>query len=250
MIVGRRIVRFDTVASTMDEAAALAEAGEPEGTAVVAEEQTAGRGRADREWHSPRGAGILCSVVLRPLVDPRRLGALPLLAGVAVAESIEATAGLACQLKWPNDVWIDGRKVAGILTTARSGHAGLEYVVVGVGINVNIRPEELPPGATSLMATTGRTLDQSVIQATLLERLDEGYRAFAGGAAAAGLAAWRRRAVLVGEVVAVGVERRCRVGTMRGVADDGALLLEGADGSLERIYAGDVVRGPVAAGTR
>jgi BirA family biotin operon repressor/biotin-[acetyl-CoA-carboxylase] ligase len=244
-ILGRRVVHLDTVGSTMDVAAALAAAGEPEGTAVLAEAQTSGRGRADREWHSPHGAGILCSVVLRPRIEPRRLAVLPLIAGVAVAEAIEVEAGLSCHLKWPNDIWIDGRKIAGVLTTARSGPAGLDYVILGIGINVHNRAVDLPTGATSLLVATQRRFDRSTILVTLLDRLDEGYRAFVGAGGGANLAGWRARAALVGEPVVVDTGPERRAGTMLGIADHGGQLLERADGAVERIVAGELVRGPV-----
>ena len=254
-IVGRRVIRLGTVGSTMDEAARLAGDGEPEGTVVLAEEQTAGRGRAGRRWQAPAGSAVLCSVLLRPRVAPARLAVLPLIAGVAVAEAVEAVSGLPCRLKWPNDVWLAdrdgdaiGRKVAGLLVTARTGPVGLDHAVVGIGINVNAVPDDLPPGATSLGAEAGRPFDRDHVLNRLLERLDAGYRAFVAASGAPDLAGWRSRAAFLGEPVVVAVDGRNRSGVMLGVADDGALLLERADRSVERVLAGDLVRGPVRRG--
>ena len=248
-LVGRRLIRLGAVASTMDEAARLAAAGEPEGTVVIAAEQTAGRGRAGRSWRAPAGTAILCSILLRPPVPAARLGVLPLVAGVAVAEAIEGVAGRPCRLNWPNDVWLGdgptGPKVAGVLLAARSGPAGVEHAVVGVGINVAATGADLPPGATSLAAATGRPVPLDATLDRLLARLDAGYRAFLAAAGAPSLAAWRARAALLGEPVTVDAAGHPRHGVMRGVADDGALLLERADGTIERILAGDLVRGPV-----
>lgn len=245
--IGRRVIRLATTASTMDDAAALADAGEPEGTVVVANTQTAGRGRAGRSWQAAAGTSVLCSVLLRPAVPPDRLGVLPLLVGVAVAETLEVVAAVSCQLKWPNDVWIEGLKAAGILVAARAGTATVAHAIVGIGINVNVSPTELPQGGTSILAATGRIHDLEAVLATLLERLDAGYGAFLDAKGRPNLGGWRTRAALMGETVDLRVGGQTRRGTLRGIADDGALLLERTDGAIERVISGDLVRGPVAA---
>ena len=244
-IVGRRLVRLGTVVSTMDEVEALARAGEPEGIVVVADEQTAGRGRSGRRWSAPTGSSLLCSILLRPPVPPDRLAVLPLVVGVAAAEAIDAVAGVACRLKWPNDVWIDGRKVAGVLVTARTGAAGLEHSVVGVGINVNVPPTEVIDGATSLLTATGHLHDRERLLTVLLERLGTGYQAFVVAGGRPDLRAWRSRSALVDERVTITVGDDHRHGTFRGVDDDGALLLEVDDRRVERVVAGELTRGPV-----
>jgi BirA family biotin operon repressor/biotin-[acetyl-CoA-carboxylase] ligase len=229
----------------MDEVAALAVAGEAEGTVVVADEQTAGRGRAGRSWQAPAGTALLCSVLLRPSVAPARLSTLPLVAGVAVADAIEAASGVVCRLKWPNDVWIGERKVAGVLLAARSGGSGVEHAVVGTGINVNTSPVDLPPGATSLLAATQCAHDREALFGLLLARLDGRYRAWLAADGRPDLTDWHERALYLGEPVVIRVGTEEHVGTMRGVDGDGALLLEGTDGQLTRIVAGDLTRGPV-----
>lgn len=248
-VVGRRLVRLGTVGSTMDEAAALAAAGAPEGTVVVAREQTAGRGRAGRAWRAPAGTALLCSVVLRPPLPPARLATLPLVVGVAVAEAIEGVVGLRCRLKWPNDVWLGagdpGRKAAGVLLAARAGPGHAQQAIVGIGVNVSAAAGDLPPGATSLAAEAGRAVAPEAVLAALLPRLDAGYRAFLAAEGRPSLDDWRARAALLGEAVAVEDGGRRRVGVLRGVDDDGALLLAGADGSVARVVAGELVRGPV-----
>ena len=251
-VVGRRVIRMGTVGSTMDEVISLAAAGEPEGTVVVADEQTAGRGRAGRPWRAPAGTALLCSVLLRPPVRPEQLAVLPLVVGVAVAEAIEDAAGLPCRLKWPNDVWLGdgatGSKVAGVLLTARSGAAGIEHAIVGVGINVGAAPANLPPGATSLAAEAGRPFAVDEVLAALLDRLDAGYRAFLAADGAPSLTAWRERAALLGAPVTVAVAGKLRAGVMRGVDDAGALLLERENGAIHRVAAGELVRGPMPSG--
>lgn len=248
-VVGRRLLRYERIGSTMDEVTRLAAAGEPEGTVVVAAEQTAGRGRAGRSWRAPAGTALLCSVLLRPAVPPDRLGVLPLVVGVAVAEAIEEVTALRTRLKWPNDVWLGpgpvGRKVAGVLLAARSHGSAVGHAVVGVGVNANIAPADLPPGATSLLAETGRPVHLARLLDRLLGHLDAAYREYLAADGQPGLAGWRARAALLDHPVAVVRDGQTLAGTMRGVAADGALLLERDDGTIERIVAGDLVRGPV-----
>jgi BirA family transcriptional regulator, biotin operon repressor / biotin---[acetyl-CoA-carboxylase] ligase len=148
-----------------------------EGAVAVAEEQTEGRGRLGRSWISPPGVSILCSLVLTPPVDPRRLPELTLVAGEACAEAIERVTGLQPQIKLPNDVLVEGRKTAGILAEARDGR-----VILGIGINVNVEPRQLPSGfappATSLLAELGRPTDRVELLVTLLESLEWRYDAW------------------------------------------------------------------------
>ncbi len=251
-LIGRRLIQRGAVASTMDEVAALALVGEPEGTVILADEQTAGRGRSGRSWQAPAATSILCSVLLRPAVPPSRLATLPLLVGVAVAETIESATGLPCRLKWPNDVWLGsppvGRKVAGILLVARSHAESVDHALLGIGLNVNIARTDLPSGATSLQTETGRSLDRAALLACLLDRLDAAYLSFIAAAGLPSLNSWRARAALLNEAVVIDVAGQRRSGIMRGVADDGALLLEEESGIIRRIVAGEMTRGPVVAG--
>ncbi len=165
---GREIVWLDSAASTMTEATRLAASGCPEGTVVVAEEQTAGRGRHGRKWHSERETGLYVSIVLRPGGRNRSLQVLTLALGLAVQESIESATGVRCDLHWPNDVYACGRKCAGVLVRA-AGAA----VIVGIGINVNQRafPPELP-AATSLRLASGREHSREAVLAELVRLVD------------------------------------------------------------------------------
>jgi BirA family transcriptional regulator, biotin operon repressor / biotin---[acetyl-CoA-carboxylase] ligase len=146
----------------------------PEGAVAVAEEQTEGRGRLGRAWYAPAGASVLVSVNLAPPVETRRLPELSVVAGLAVAEAIAAVAGVRPELKFPNDLLIDGRKVAGILAEARD-----DRVVLGIGINANISEAELPDGAntppTSLLVVTGEVVDRARLLAEVLLELERGY---------------------------------------------------------------------------
>jgi BirA family biotin operon repressor/biotin-[acetyl-CoA-carboxylase] ligase len=246
MIIGRRVIVREQVASTMDEVDALAVAGEEEGLVVVAEEQTAGRGRAGRSWHAPPGTCLLCSILLRPTVPPDRLTALPLLFGAAVAEAIEAVAPVTCRLKWPNDVWINGRKVAGILITARCAGRTVSHATLGIGINVNVPAAALPPGASSLLGWTGQGTERAELLEILLSRCDRVYHDFCANQGRVSLDSWRARAALLGETVQVQNGIELITGVFEGVSDDGALLIREEGGEIRRIVAGDLARGPVA----
>lgn len=236
------IVRCGVVASTMDEVAALAAAGAPEGTVVVADHQTAGRGRGGRAWVSTPGAALQCSVLLRPTVGPDRLSPLSLVVGVAVAGALEAF-GLAPRLKWPNDVWLDGVKVAGILVTTRVSPGALA-VVAGIGINVRTQPADLPPGATSIEVATGSAPDRDALLAAVLDRLSAGFRAFQGSGGRPDLTGWTTRAALLHERVEVETATATHTGVFTGIEEDGALVLRDDTGGVRRIVAGDLTRGP------
>jgi len=195
----------------------------PEGAAAVCEEQTAGRGRLGRTWSAPAGTSLLCSLLLRPPPE-RRAPELALVAGVAAAEAIEQTAGLAVSIKWPNDLLLDGRKAGGILAEARDG-----AVVLGIGLNVNQTAEELPTDTrlppASLRVALGSELDRPALLASLLARLEAHYDAWLGLGLAAALPELERRDFLRG--------RRVRVGGATGVAAGldalGRLLLDTGD---------------------
>ena len=152
----------------------------PEGALVAADEQTAGRGRLGRRWLAPAGTSLLCSLQLRPAIASERLPELTGVAANACAEAVDALTGLELELKFPNDVLVDGRKLAGVLAEARE-----ERVVLGIGVNVNITADDLPQKvdrpATSLLVETGRELDRAELLAELLERLERRYHAWLSG---------------------------------------------------------------------
>jgi BirA family biotin operon repressor/biotin-[acetyl-CoA-carboxylase] ligase len=230
-IVGRRVVRAGEVGSTQDEARSLALAGEPEGTAVVAEAQTAGRGRHGRAWSSPPGAGLYLSVVLRPgpHIEP---GLLTLAAGVAVAEACGTG-----RLKWPNDLLApDGRKLAGILAEADGSGGRIDFVVLGVGVNLS--SHMLPPDLGAAGLDRFGPVDRDALLQCLLDRLDLWYGRLARPDEV--LDAWRRLDCLAGRrVVASGLAGSIE-GEAVGVDRTGALLVRGPSGAVTRVVAGDV----------
>lgn len=175
--LGRDLRLLAVAGSTNQEAMLLAQQGAPDGTVVVADQQTAGKGRLGRSWHSPPGANIYCSVVLRRLPQTEQLPLIPLLTAVAVALALQDVAGLPARLKWPNDVLLNGRKVGGVLCeSAGVGQAGA-VVVIGVGINVNGGaggfPEDLRAMATSLAMELGHSLDRAAVLAAVLDHLEK-----------------------------------------------------------------------------
>jgi BirA family biotin operon repressor/biotin-[acetyl-CoA-carboxylase] ligase len=246
--IGRPLWHYASVPSTMPLAHALAAQGTPDGTALVADEQTAGRGRRGRQWHAPSGSAILCSLVLRPPLPPEDLFALTAAIGVGLCVGVERATGLRPQIKWPNDLLLGGGKLAGLLAESRFAGMGLAHVVVGFGLNVALRAEDLPPTTsavppTSLAIALGSAPDRLAVLAALLGAIDDAYERLWRGDADALHADWRSRLAGVGETVRVETETGMLVGTFADVARDGALLLA-TGGGTERILVGDVVIGP------
>ena len=232
----------EEIGSTSDRVKDLARAGAPTWTAVLAERQSGGRGREGRTWASPPG-GLYLSVLLRP--EAARVSLLPLAAGVAVAEAVQEL-GVRSELKWPNDVLVGGRKLAGILAEASSGGAGVEWVVLGIGVNVATAPERLPEAvrgtAASLAGSGARETSATEVAAATLARLAEWYEVLRESPARV-VAAWRSHAVpWWGEPVVVrtgGGERR---GRLAAIDEEGALVLETEAGESVRLVSGEVSR--------
>jgi BirA family biotin operon repressor/biotin-[acetyl-CoA-carboxylase] ligase len=243
---GHPIYLFQQIGSTNDQARRLADADAPEGLLVVAEEQTAGRGRANRRWLTPPGTALALSLVLRPPLSAGLAARVTMLAGLAVCEAAERVAGLRADLKWPNDVLIGGRKVAGILVESAFRGDALEYAVVGLGINVSWAPE---PGtvdfpATSLEAEAGRPVDRLNLLRAVLGALEARYEGLAGEQL---FADWRARLALLGEPVELLTEAGTLAGIAEDVAPDGALIIRTAAGARQHVLAGEVRLRPARA---
>ena len=236
------IVHRSTIDSTNRLAAELARGGAAEGTTVVAEQQTAGRGRLGRTWVSPASVNLYASMVLKPRIPPLEVPRLTLVAGLAVAEAIRDSGAFEPRIKWPNDVLLDGRKVAGILTELEAEADRVRFVIVGIGVNLNATKSDFPPDlrtkATSLALASGAPVDRAAFTGRLLTRLDAAYGAFLDG----GFAALRHRYEelhgLVGLAVTIDGTPPL-AGTVRGVDDGGALLVE-TGGGIERVVSGEV----------
>jgi BirA family biotin operon repressor/biotin-[acetyl-CoA-carboxylase] ligase len=239
--LGSRVLYFPVTASTNDVAVALANEGDCEGVVVVADEQTAGRGRRGRQWFSPPASGLYVSVVLAPATaraDATRAARLLTLAsGVALAEGVGAAAGLKVELKWPNDVYVGGRKLGGILAETAGGQ-----VVLGFGVNVGpmVYPPDLADRATSLDAELGRPVERAPLLAETLAALWGRYDDLLDGRFDAILDAWRARAPgAVGRPVTWVEPSGSRSGLTAGIDAEGALLVKVGD-RIERIVAGEM----------
>lgn len=234
----RDVRYFETVGSTMADAANLAQAGCPAGTAVVAGEQTAGQGRYGRSWHSEKGAGLYVSTVLRPVLPPEALPALTLALGIATAEAIERVTGLVCDLRWPNDVMLSGAKVAGILVQiADSG------VIAGIGINVNhaVFPPELAAEATSLRIASNRPQSREHLLIDLLPAVDRFVAMLADRGRQAVLDQFTSRSSYARDKrVRVDQGAQVLVGTTAGLNSSGFLMVRGDDGTENVILSGGV----------
>ncbi|MGD9047011.1 MAG: biotin--[acetyl-CoA-carboxylase] ligase [Anaerolineae bacterium] len=240
--VGQNPVYRPAIGSTNDEARRLARAGAPEGTLVVTDYQTLGRGRLDRRWEAPAGSSLLISLVFRPALAAHQVQRLTMISGLAAVDAIEAETGLQVGLKWPNDLVIGGAKLGGILTEIELEGSRVDYAVVGVGLNVNLDPGQLPQdllvAATSLSHELGRKVARLPLLYALLRAMEVRYKALQAGQLPQ--AEWAARLVSLGRPVAVSVMNSRLEGVAEGVDDDGALLLRLSDGRLETILVGDV----------
>lgn len=238
-----RIIRFASVPSTNSEAARRALAGAAEGLVIVAGEQTAGRGRLDRKWISPAGAGLYFSIVLRPAAETASWSLLPLMAAIAVHDALLDSCKLETDIKWPNDILAEGRKLCGILAETIETLAG-RAVVVGIGINLtgDAFPAELRAVATSVQDGTGAMPDAEALLVSLLRALVARYESFraSDGAAMIGREWTRRSSYASGTRVSVACVNEEFVGTTRGLESDGALRVETDAGEIRVVRAGDV----------
>jgi len=235
---------FGVVETTNIEANRLAREGRPQGTLVVADAQTKGRGRLGRSWVSPPGTGLYFSVVLRPTCSPDRFPALTLAAGVAAASAIQRV-GLTPQLKWPNDILISGKKVGGILTEAVFDKKQIDFVILGIGINVNMAAETFPVSfrkqATSLRLSLGKPVSRIALLQNLLIKLEHYYRLFSEGDFGSIIHSWSELDSTLGREVEVSLPESRLLGVAEAVEPDGTLLVRDRSGHLHRIVAGDVV---------
>jgi BirA family biotin operon repressor/biotin-[acetyl-CoA-carboxylase] ligase len=238
-----KIVRFESLPSTNTELARMASEGAGEGLSIVADEQTAGRGRLQRAWSSPKGVGLYFSILLRPRIAPSHWPLITFMAALAVGDALNEAAGINTDIKWPNDLLSGERKICGILAEAIETPAG-RAVVLGIGINLTPQafPEELKTVATSVWEATGRQPERETILAALLRALSRWYSLLheAGGPEKI-IAAWSSRSTYAtGRLVQVSNGDEVWQGTTCGVEDDGALRLNTQNGEMKLVRAGDV----------
>lgn len=242
--VGKRILCFAETDSTNLVAFKLAEEGAEEGTVVIADCQKRGKGRLGREWASPSGVNLYCSVILRPSILPVSAFQLTFLSAVAVCRAIERTTILLPRIKWPNDILINGRKIAGLLNEMSAETEKVNFVVLGIGVNLNMRreqfPDELRHPASSLFLEGGGTVSRVSFIHSLLKELDLLYDLYLGEGDGSIRKEWLVRCNMLGQTVMVSSGAAALTGTVSGVDDNGALLVLLPDGKVERVLSGDV----------
>ncbi|MFH0731980.1 MAG: biotin--[acetyl-CoA-carboxylase] ligase [Candidatus Omnitrophota bacterium] len=239
-IIAKRIYSYKETASTNDTAYNLAMHGEKEGSIIIAESQTAGRGRMGRTWVSPKSKGAYFSVILRPDILPKEVSGITLFSALSVAKTIREITNLAAFIKWPNDVLIDNKKICGVLTEMNAETDKINFVIIGIGININTKKELLPKGATSIAEESGRELSRVEIVRSIFKNMDKYYRLFNSGHIDEIIREYKEFSNFLGTRVQVTYHETKIEGYAIDVDRDGALVLRMDSGLNERVLAGDV----------
>lgn len=240
--LGRHLLYLPETPSTNDRLRSLAQEGAPEGSVVITDYQSAGRGRLGRRWEAPPGECLLLSLLFRPQLAAQQVQRLTMICGLAAVDAIATETGLDAALKWPNDIVARGGKLGGILTEVSHQADRLDYVIAGVGLNVNLDPAALPgrllAPATSLAHLVGRRVDRLPLLWAFLRSLEARYLALQDGVSPH--QEWAERLDTLGQSVTVVTGDRLIEGLAEGVGADGALLVRQANGQLQTVVAGDV----------
>ncbi|WP_298273285.1 biotin--[acetyl-CoA-carboxylase] ligase [Geobacter sp.] len=243
--IGSHLVCLRETESTNAVAFRLADEGAAEGTVVIADSQSRGKGRLGRTWESPNGVNLYGSVILRPAIPPHHASQLTFLSAVAVAEAIELTTALTPAIKWPNDVLVNGFKVAGTLNEMSAETERVDFIILGIGVNINMRREQFPADlrypASSLAIESGHEIQRVRFIRSFLEALDRLYTGYLSSGYGPLREAWLSRSIVMGRQVRVAVGDCMVRGVVTGIDEIGALLLRTVEGREERILAGDVV---------
>ena len=242
--LGQTLHFYQQLDSTNLTAMELAEEGAAEGTAVLAEEQLRGRGRGNRSWHSPPGVGIYCSIILRPRLSPAKAQIITLMTAVAIVKAIAQETSVSARIKWPNDILLNGRKIAGILLEGKVGSKRVEHAVIGFGINVNQTSADLPPEpmfeASSLRIELGKPVGRSALVAGIFGELEGLYERVQQGDLATILEQWRRLSTTLARPIRVWQRGKVTEGIAVDITAEGGLVVRVKDESLRVIHAGDV----------
>ncbi|PKN29216.1 MAG: biotin--[acetyl-CoA-carboxylase] ligase [Deltaproteobacteria bacterium HGW-Deltaproteobacteria-21] len=238
----REIVVFSRIESTNTSAKSMALAGAPEGTLVIADTQTSGGGRKGRTWYSPVRDGLYASIILRPNLLLSQAGRIPIFASLAVAESLVSLGLSGVSLKWPNDILVRGKKIAGILTEVGAEMDAVDYMIIGVGINVNTPrfPEKLQRSATSFFLETGTRIFRNMVLTRYLTLFEKYCRVYRRGVTGRLLARWKDLAGIMGRHVVVESAGRTSGGLVQGLDEDGALIVQDPKAGRVRVFSGDV----------
>lgn len=241
-ILGKKIFVFDSIDSTNSFAKTLSPDQAPHGTLIIADEQTAGRGRMHRHWISTKGKNLLFSLVLYPDFFAEKISLLPFAGSLAVTDAIETVTKLSATCKWPNDVMINGKKVCGMLLESSVDSSSIRKVILGIGVNVNQEdfPDELKYKATSLKNESGIEVERIRLLQTLLEELENRYEQLSKFPSQQLLHDWKMKALLFGKKITVLESEYSFQATAIDVAEDGSLIIQTEDGEKKNIFAGDV----------
>lgn len=243
-LLGRKVFALDCVTSTNEVARKLGKEGYPEGTLVIAEEQSSGKGRYERSWFSPPHKGLWFSMILRPQTQHDKISFLTLLAGLAIANAVEQTLQLAPSIKWPNDLLFDGQKFCGVVAEGQSVGNSVAFIVLGIGINVNQKmgdfPEELQPTATSLRIKAGRPVGRAALLSCILSSFEELYSNFNKGNHAEAVRAWEKRCPWVAKRAQIHIDNRVIEGVFEGIDRLGRARLRLVNGELAVLTAGEL----------
>ncbi len=240
-VIGKKIYSYKETGSTNDAAHSLAASGETEGAVVIAEYQTRGRGRLGRKWVSPRARGAYFSIILRPDILPRDLSLITLVSSLSIAKTIREVVGLPALIKWPNDILVNQRKVCGILTELNGEADKINFVIVGIGININTKKELLPGNATSLSIEKGREISRLEFMKNILRGFDKYYKIFNSGRIDAIIKEYKKLSAILDRQVQINYHNQSVSGHAVDVDKEGALILRMDSGFCERVLAGDVM---------
>lgn len=243
--IGRNIHFEETVESTQNIAQKLALEGAAEGTLVVAEEQLGGRGRLERKWQSPKYKGIWMSLILKPSIPILKTPQLTLLTAVAVVQGIQEATGVQADIKWPNDLLVNGKKLTGILTEMQADSDRIHSLIIGIGINVNQQledfPEELKASATSIYLETNKSWDRAKIIQEIMKQIEKLYLLYLEKGFYPIKLLWESYSISLGNKVTANTLNGSIFGLAKGITDDGVLLLEDEEGVVHSIYSADIL---------
>lgn len=239
--IAREIFYFDSLPSTMDKAMELGLKDAPEGSLVVAETQTKGRGRLGRHWVSPKYKGVYFSLLLRPKIIPQQASVLTILIAVSAIEAIQKITGLSPSIKWPNDIMLNNKKLGGILLEMNAETDLVKFVVIGVGVNVNSPKTSLAPNSTCLDEESALKVERVSLLQEILKQIESNYSAFSHEGAKNILERWRRASSTLHSRIKVSYQEESIEGEAVDIDVDGGLLVRNDSGFIEKVMAGDVV---------
>jgi BirA family biotin operon repressor/biotin-[acetyl-CoA-carboxylase] ligase len=242
--IGRNIHYEESVESTQKIAHRFANENVPEGTVIIAEEQRSGRGRMDRRWHSPKYTGIWMSLILRPNIPLQKAPQLTLLTAVAIVQAIEEMTGLSPEIKWPNDIMINGKKVTGILTELQAEADRIHSIIIGIGINVNQKTEDFPlelqQTASSLFIEKGELVPRADLIKCIFKQFEKLYLLYLDQGFFSIKLLWESYATSIGKYIRARTVTNTIEGRALGITDDGVLKLEDTFGVIHHIYSADI----------